>query len=156
CQCKRQCEMPGLIGAVQRAPGQDVQPVFAALLAPLQRSRRLQSEICIAPHGQWALGRIHLGVLQPTSQLTGDARLQVLFHGELYNEIELRQMLATEHTALPDKNVGSLIRALYRVYGIRFASLIQGAFCAAVLDESSKKLVLANDVLGSYFLYWFN
>jgi len=148
--------MPGLIGAVQRMPGQDVRSVFETLLSPLQRGGRLQTEAHVASDGRWALGRVHLGMLQPSPQLADEGPLWVLFHGDLYNETELRQALAAKHLPQPSEGTAPIIAALYRAYGREFAALLKGAFCAVVLDESTKKLVLASDLLGSYFLYWFN
>jgi asparagine synthase (glutamine-hydrolysing) len=148
--------MPGLIGVVQRMPGEDVKPVFETLLAPMRCGEHLLNEVCVAPGNRWALGRIHLGVVQPTPQITGSGEVQILFHGNLSNEAELRAALEAEHVSQPGKGVGPLLATLYRSYGRSFATRLHGAFCAAVLDEKAKQLVLVNDRLGSFFLYWFN
>jgi asparagine synthase (glutamine-hydrolysing) len=148
--------MPGLIGAVQRLPGHDVTDVFQKLLFPMQRNGRLQSEIYVAPNGRWALGRLHLGILQPSPQLTGNGSIKVLFHGDLTNETELRKAVEGEGSLQPGDGIIPLIAGLYRSYGSRCASQLKGAFCAAILDERARKLVLINDRLGSYCLYWFN
>src|SRR5512132_2594498 len=106
--------MPGLIGAVQMLPGQDVTDVFHMLLSPMQRNGRLLSEICIAPNGRWALGRLHLGILQPSPQLTGNGSIKVLFHGDLSNEIELRKAVEGEGSWQSGDGIIPLIAALYR------------------------------------------
>ena len=82
--------------------------------------------------------------------------MQVLFHGELHNTVALGQRLAREHEATPGRDVASLIRGLYQAYGPQSAALLQGAFCAVILDVTHRRLLLINDVLGSYFLYWFH
>ena len=148
--------MPGLIGAIQKTPGSEVGPVFEALLSPLQRGGRLQTETRVASDARWALGRVHLGTLEPSPQLVGTGPLWVLFHGDLYNETALRQGLAADHLLQPGHGTASLIAALYRAYGETICLPAAGAFCAAVLDENAKQLVLASDPLGSYFLYWFH
>lgn len=147
--------MPGLVGAVQSMSGHDVRPVFAALLSSLQRGTRLHTETRAALDARWALGRVHLGVLQPEPQLAGQGPLWVLFHGDLSNETELRKTLTGDHQQPSNGNAATLIAALYRIYGKKCAAMLKGAFCAAVLDERTKQLVLVSDVLGSYFLYWF-
>ena len=43
--------MSGLVGAVQRTPGQEARRVFEALLSPLQRGGRLQTEVRVASDG---------------------------------------------------------------------------------------------------------
>jgi asparagine synthase (glutamine-hydrolysing) len=122
----------------------------------MQHGHRLYSEMRVAPNAHWALGRVHLGTVQPDPQLTGDGPVQVLFHGELYNEAELRKSLQEQDMPQPDKGVASLITALYRMYGHHFPSRLQGAFCTVVLDEPAKRLMLVSDLLGSYPLYWYN
>jgi asparagine synthase (glutamine-hydrolysing) len=99
---------------------------------------------------------VHLGIVQPDPQLTEESAVQVLFHGELYNEAELRKSLQEQNTPQPGKGVASLIATLYRMYGHQFPIQLQGAFCATVLDERAKRIVLVSDLLGSYPLYWYN
>src|SRR5207249_3557800 len=105
--------------------------------------------------GRWALGRVHLGVLQPAMQLAENGPVQVLFHGDLQNERELLDLVA-EEAAQPPSGIVPLIKLLYRRFGCQFPARMKGAFCAAVLDEQAGRLVLATDILGSYPLYWHN
>jgi asparagine synthase (glutamine-hydrolysing) len=148
--------MPGLIGAVQRFPDCDVTDVFSTLLVPMQRHGHLQTEVCVAPDGRWALGRVHLGILHPAPQLTGDDALKILFHGDLTNEVELRQEVeAHGHVPVPDGIIG-LVAALYHTSGSRCATQLKGAFCAAIVDQPAKQRVLVNDRRGSYCLYWWH
>jgi asparagine synthase (glutamine-hydrolysing) len=101
------------------------------------------------------LGRVHLGVLQPASQLNEGQKVQVLFHGELYNRNEVVKHLKTEGISPRDNTVPSFIDALYWLHDLKFPAFLQGSFCAVILDEERKQLVLVNDRLGSYPLYWF-
>ena len=148
--------MPGLVGVVQKAPRQDVKPGFERMLASMQRDGRLQREVWVASDSRWAIGRVHLGITQPLPQLTGGDDVQVMFHGDLYNEDELRAELETDGVPQPGKGVAPLIVTLYRLHGRDFVSRLHGAFCSAVLDTQTKQLILINDHLGSYCLYWFN
>jgi len=148
--------MPGLVGVVQRTFDREGKLPFERLLASMRRSHRLCGEMRVAPDAQWALGRVHLAIAQPDPQLTGYGPVQVLFHGVLDNETELRMFLQAQDCPQPGKGVASLIAALYQFYGSRFPSRLRGAFCIAVLDERAKRLVLASDLLGSYPLYWYN
>lgn len=148
--------MPGLVGVVQRTPDLEAKLTFERLLAPMRHSHRLYSEMRVARNVQWALGRVHLGVVQPDPQLVGDGPVQVLFQGDLDNEAELRRSLQEQNGPQPGKGVASLIAALYQSYGHRFPSRLRGAFCTVVLDERARRLVLASDLLASYPLYWYN
>ena len=146
--------MPGLVGLLASGRQPELPSVFARLTATLGRGGPGELESRVAAGGGWALGRRHLGLLNPQPQLTGADGLQVLFHGDLHNERELRQMLPAEDR--PDRAAGRapLIAALYRRCGRAFAAELRGAFAAAVLDRRTGSLVLASDVLGSYPVYW--
>jgi asparagine synthase (glutamine-hydrolysing) len=148
--------MPGLLGIVEVAPSLDLKSTFERMLATMQRGGRLLTETGIAPDHQWALGRVHLGTLQPARHLAMNESLQVLFHGELLNEAEVRKELEPEVPFQHTGSAPSLLRTLYRFYGVGFASRLRGSFCAVVLDEKLKRVVVVNDYLGSYPLYWFS
>lgn len=130
--------------------------MFRKMLASMQRGGRLLSETCIPLNNQWAIGRVHLGGLQPCPQVSRGDSVQVLFHGDLFNETEIRKELEFETPLQSTASVASLIKALYRTYGNDFASRLKGSFCAVVLDEKLKQIILVNDYLGSYPLYWFS
>ncbi len=145
--------MPGIIGIIQHRPHPDLQGRFDRVLRPMSRGERLREEKQISSNGRWALGRVHLGVLHPEPQLTPGHRVHVVFHGDMDNEQELRNGLGQEGCASPP-GVCALIRSLYQQWGSTGISRVRGAFCAVILDESTKTLFLINDRLGSYPLYW--
>jgi asparagine synthase (glutamine-hydrolysing) len=148
--------MPGLLGIVEATPSRHLEATFKGMLALMQRDGRLVNETCIAIDDQWALGRVHLGILQRAPQLAEGEPVQVLFHGDLFNERELRKQLELESLLQTSDNIALLIKALYQTYGSEFPTRLKGSFCAVVLDEALKRLVLINDYLGSYPLYWFS
>ena len=148
--------MPGLIGAIQKAPAKELRPLFKRLLGSMQHNDRLHHEMSIASDAKWALGRVHLNIFQPGSQLGEKSQLQVLFHGELYNHDDLKKSLQEQGIFNLDNKDTSLIAACYRHYGPSFPSRLKGSFCTAILDEKKKKLLIASDTLGSYPLYWVN
>jgi len=120
----------------------------------MERGGRLTGEAISSPHGRWAVGRVHLGVLQPQPQLTAADDIHVLFHGDLFNRADIVKLL-DRAPEKPPSDTATLIRALYRRFGHAFASKLQGSFCAAILDKSTGQLLLATDRFGSYPLYWF-
>jgi asparagine synthase (glutamine-hydrolysing) len=148
--------MPGLVGIIHRTSEHNVKSEFELLLASMRCNSHLRSESCVAPDGRWALGRVHLGILQPTSQVDENSDIQAFLHGDLWNEAELRTLPEIQDTSWSGKRAGVLLASLYRAYGKSFISRLRGAFCAAILDKKAKQLVLVNDRLGSYFLYWFH
>lgn len=116
----------------------------------MERGGRLVTERDASSSDTWALARVHLGVLHPAPQLSGSDPIRVLFHGDLFNQAEL----AAELGLLPDAPVTEVARGLYRQSGPGFASRLKGSFCAAVLDDEARRVVLVTDRFGSYPLYW--
>jgi asparagine synthase (glutamine-hydrolysing) len=133
---------------------QDLDRRFDAVFATMNRGGRLVSETRVRPRNGWALGRVHLGILQPKPQFQADGALQVLLHGELDNEDELQSALARAGEQ-PVDGAAAILAGLYRTHKQGFGRLLKGAFCAAILDEAAGALVLVTDRLGSYPLYWF-
>jgi hypothetical protein len=85
--------VPGLLGIVSGPDRGDVRHNFAAVLHAMDRGGRLVSETRTDAQHRWALGRVHLGVLQPAPQLEDTGPVRVLFHGDLSNEAELGSSL---------------------------------------------------------------
>jgi asparagine synthase (glutamine-hydrolysing) len=133
---------------------QDLDRRFDALFAAMNRGGRLVSETRVRPQKAWALGRVHLGVLQPKPQFQTDGGLQVLFHGELDNEDELQSVLV-KAGGQPVDGAAAIVAGLYRTNRRKFGRLLKGSFCAAIVDEAAGALVLVTDRLGSHPLYWF-
>jgi asparagine synthase (glutamine-hydrolysing) len=117
----------------------------------MQRGGRTVAETRVAPEQEWALGRVHLAVLHPEPQLTvDDEPVQVLFHGDLFNGVELASVALTAS----DASAAAVVRALYQRCGVTFATRMKGSFSVAIFDAANKRTVLATDRLGSYPLYW--
>jgi asparagine synthase (glutamine-hydrolysing) len=146
--------VPGLVGIVENQERSGAGPKSRLMLTAMERSGKHQTEAKIDRNGRWAIGRVHLGVLQPEAQLGGEDRVHVLFHGDLYDATESAALLRTSSASAPT-SAAALIRALYRQYGLEVAPQLKGSFCAAILDEDEKRLLLINDRMGSYPLYWF-
>ena len=146
--------VPGLLGVVGRTHTQNVVPHFEAVFAAMNRGGRLVTEMRADAQGQWALGRVHLGVFQPEAQLLGNGPVHVVFHGELDNVSDLQTMLA-EAGEPPANGTPSLVASVYRIHKRRVGRLLKGSFCAAIFDQASGALLLVTDRLGSYPLYWF-
>ena len=142
--------MPGLFGITASNRADTLATSFSGMFTPATGT--FQSESLIDPQGQWAIGRTHLGVLQPSPQLQASEKVQVLFHGDLHNAAHIAARLQ-----VPDAGTvrdGALVRALYRRFGVDFASHLEGAYCAAIVDSETRRVVLVSDAVASYPLYW--
>ena len=117
------------------------------MLGPvMHRPGSLQREVEDASDGAWALGRVHLGVLQPAQQLPGTGPLRVLVHGDLIADGAAADASDVESVAL--------VRNAYESDPASMPRRLQGAFVAAVLDCPRRAIQLVSDAVGSYPLYW--
>jgi asparagine synthase (glutamine-hydrolysing) len=146
--------MPGLFGVVGSADDHRVAQRFSALRSVMRAGARARIETQTDPAEHWAIGRTHLGTLQPAPQLGRGGSLHVLFNGDLHNFAELRTHIEQQGKR-PPADVPELIAALYASEGLEWLPLIEGTFCAAILDSAAEQLVLVADRLGSYPLYWY-
>jgi asparagine synthase (glutamine-hydrolysing) len=121
----------------------------------MDRGGRLRAERLVDPGGRYALGRTHLGVLQPEPQMREKGDPQVLFHGELHDQDELLSLLDADGVSPAPRSAAAVVAALYRRLGAAFVARLRGSFCVALLDTTARRLILASDLLGSYPLYWF-
>jgi asparagine synthase (glutamine-hydrolysing) len=143
--------MPGLFGVAQRNPGEQLPQNVGDVCTP--SSRGCQTESCVDRAGHWAIGRSHLGVLQPGDQLRDGTEVHVLFHGDLHNGGDLESLV--DRTAPTGANrAASAIAAFYERDGAGFASRLDGSFCCALIDRARHQAVLVSDLLGSYPIYW--
>ena len=123
------------------------------MLRAMERGPRMVSETHVDPQERWALGRVHLGALQPAPQLAGGGPVRVLFHGDLHNQADLATVAERFGEPRPT-DAASLVASLYRHEGVALAARLKGAFCVAILDEDTRQLLLVSDRLGSYPIYW--
>jgi asparagine synthase (glutamine-hydrolysing) len=147
--------VPGLLGIVDGVDRRGVSGPFEAVCREMARGGRFVTETQVDANERWALGRVHLGALQPSPQLGGDAPVKVLFHGDLHNGAALQARLK-QLGEPPADDAAGIVAALYRKEGRKAARSLEGSFCAVVLDEAAGTIVLINDRLGSYPLYWFH
>jgi asparagine synthase (glutamine-hydrolysing) len=102
----------------------------------------------------WNIRHLRLGTQPTLDRPADDSRVFALLHGDLHNEADLRRELIA--AGLPAaEGAGSVLAKLYQCVGAEnVASRLHGAFCAAVLDARRKQLLLINDRIGSYPIYW--
>ncbi len=76
----------------------------------------------------------------------------IVFNGEIYNHLELRNGLPFDFKTHSDTET---ILALYRHYGIGFLGRLDGMFAFVILDRENQRLILARDRMGKkpFFCY---
>jgi asparagine synthase (glutamine-hydrolysing) len=89
---------------------------------------------------------------QPMSDSSG--RLQIVFNGEIYNYLELRDELrAMGHTFRSDTDTEVILEA-YRAWGVNCVKRLNGMFAFGLFDTESQRLFLARDRAGEKPLFY--
>ena len=82
-----------------------------------------------------------------------DDSIFVAVNGEIYNHIELKQLLKNQHT-FRSKSDSEILLHLYEEYGTEAFNMLNGMFAAVIWDKKQGKLLLARDRLGIKPLYY--
>jgi asparagine synthase (glutamine-hydrolysing) len=86
---------------------------------------------------------------------TGDGRLSVVFNGEVYNYLELRDELVREAGAVFEtRGDTEVVLAGYRHWGPDVVHRLRGMFAFVVYDAEADLLFAARDPFGIKPLYW--
>lgn len=81
-----------------------------------------------------------------------DNRYTIIFNGEIYNHIEIREKLGLKGTTSSDTET---ILLLYRQLGTSMLHHLDGMFAFAIYDQLEKKLFIARDRAGKKPLYYY-
>jgi len=81
-------------------------------------------------------------------------RYTIVYNGELYNYIELREQLIKKGFAFSSKSDTEVVVACYAAFGASCLQHFDGAFAFAIWDEEEKTLFAARDRLGEKPLFY--
>ncbi len=105
------------------------------------------------------LGFYHkrLSIIDLTSghQPMNDEHLTIIFNGEIYNYLELRQELIQRGYQFKTHSDTEVILKMYREYGEEAVSKLNGMFAFLIYDKKEQKLIAARDHFGIKPLYIF-
>ena len=142
-----------------------VGPAVAA--APLQRIVSLMTDTLLhrGPDdgGVYAADGVGLGMRrlsiidvaggrQPISN--EDGSVQVVFNGEIYNYLELRNDLSRRGHVFRTNSDTEVIAHLYEEKGVETFAELRGMFAIAIWDQRTRRLVLARDRMGKKPLFY--
>ena len=146
--------MPGIFGFLDDLNQDANQKLLDKMAAALDPGLTDLNEFYLEPG--FGIGRSSLGIVntEPQPIWSADRTLCIIMEGELYNTQPLaNEMTASGHKLLTG-NPAELILCLYRECGEAFAERLNGAFIAAIWNATEKRLLLVNDRLGLYPLYY--
>lgn len=145
--------MPGLIGFVKESEN-SAEGFLAAMAGALEPENRFQVDTYVG--AGFGLGRVTLGIANPEPQpiWNEDHTIGIVMEGELYGAADLKQHLIDLGHQFRVNNDAELILHLYQEFGDDFAVKLNGAFVVAIWDDHARKMLVINDRLGLYPLYY--
>ncbi|MGH8497707.1 MAG: asparagine synthase (glutamine-hydrolyzing), partial [Methylococcales bacterium] len=109
------------------------------------------------PDGTVGLGMRRLSIIDLSTgsqpMCSDDGQIVIVFNGELYNYIEIKQQLNCKNYKTQSDT--EVFLNLYVEKGIKGLDSTRGMFGAAIWDRSRKKLVLMRDRFGKKPLYYY-
>jgi asparagine synthase (glutamine-hydrolysing) len=79
----------------------------------------------------------------------------IVFNGEIYNYIELREELIHKGHQFRTTSDTEVILHLYKEYGNEFVSRLNGMFAFIIYDKRNRNIYIARDHFGIKPLYWY-
>jgi len=102
------------------------------------------------------LSIIDLSTVGNQPMFSEDGNLVIVFNGEIYNYLELREDLEKKGYEFKSKTDTEVILALYQFEGFRCLDKLFGMFAIALWDKQKQELFLARDRLGKKPLYYYH
>lgn len=87
---------------------------------------------------------------------SADEQQVIVFNGEIYNFLELRENLEAEGVTFKSHTDTEVILALYAKDGVKCLQKLNGMFAFAIWDKTKQELFIARDRLGKKPLYYFS
>ncbi len=85
---------------------------------------------------------------------TADNQIAIVFNGEIFNYIELRQELKSKDHSFRTNSDTEVLLELYREYGTEMLQKLNGQFVFAIIDYVNRRLFTARDRIGIRPFYY--
>ena len=83
-----------------------------------------------------------------------DDNLIIIFNGEIYNFIELRESLVEKGYKFKTKSDTEVVGRMFLHYGCEYVKFLRGMYAIAIWDRRKKSLILSRDTFGIKPLYY--
>ena len=146
--------MPALIGFVKKNINGSTTEFLLKMASALEPEDRFQVDLHSGE--DFGLGRVTLGIANPEPQpiWNEDETLCLFMEGEIYDYADLKQLLLERGHRFKVDDDAEFVLHLYEEFGEEFAEKLNGAFVIAIWDQRISKLLVVNDRLGLYPLYY--
>jgi asparagine synthase (glutamine-hydrolysing) len=120
---------------------------------PAERSVPQRDDIRVAlGHRRLSIVDLSPGGYQPMA--TAERDLWVVYNGEIYNHVELREELRALGHAFRSQSDTEVLLAAYRAWGRDCLARFNGMFAFVLVDRNRRTLFAARDRFGVKPLYW--
>jgi asparagine synthase (glutamine-hydrolysing) len=146
--------MCGLVGILTREPGAIDAAVLERMAATL--SHRGPDDEGAMVDGRVGFAHKRLAIIDLTTghqPMTSDG-LTIVFNGEIYNYVELREELKRKGHAFHTTSDTEVILRLYAEYGPKCVSQLNGMFAFLLYDRGTETVLAARDHFGVKPLYY--
>jgi asparagine synthase (glutamine-hydrolysing) len=139
------------IAGIADVTGRPVDRTLLQAMTSVQAHRGPDGEALVC-RGSVGLGHRRLAIIdlstgdQPMS--SDDGRVWIVFNGEIYNFRELRQDLEVAGARFRTQSDTEVILRAYEAEGRACVNRLRGMFAFAILDERTRRLILARDRMG--------
>ena len=149
--------MCGILGHFAIGEGQADRAVWESLVNVL--AHRGPDDSTFWQSGRFTFGHRRLSIIdlslagrQPMSTIDGD--LVVVFNGEIYNYLELRQELGSRGHRFRTSSDTEVLLYGYREWGVELPSKLRGMFAFAIADRRNHQLYVVRDRFGEKPLFY--
>tara|TARA_R110002073_G_scaffold72537_1_gene177534 strand:- start:542042 stop:544021 length:1980 start_codon:yes stop_codon:yes gene_type:complete len=149
--------MCGITGFYKHKANDDLKvDVLTRMLTRIKHRGPDQSGIYLSK--KIALGSVRLSIIDLSTGTmplsNSDNSLWIVFNGEIFNYIELREELIIKNHVFKTNSDTEVIVHLYEEYGPEFVNKLNGQFAIAIWDKNKEELFLARDRVGIRPLFY--
>ena len=151
--------MCGIAGIYSRSKIADGKNKIGEMVTKLAHRGPDGSGVWINDRENLILGHTRLSILDLSDDarqpmISGDGKFALVFNGEIYNFIELREKLSARgHKFTTESDTEVLLNA-YREWGLDMFDSLNGMWAMAIYDINRKELVLSRDRFGIKPLFY--
>ena len=148
--------MCGIAGFYPNKPRQNSIDILRNMLTRIKHRGPDESGVYISD--KIGLGSVRLSIIDlvlgtmPISNY--DKTLWIVFNGEIFNYIELKEELLQKGYQFKTNSDTEVVISLYEEYGSNFLTKLNGQFAIAIWDKSKEELFLARDRVGIRPLFY--
>ncbi|MEM7161486.1 MAG: asparagine synthase (glutamine-hydrolyzing) [Bacteroidota bacterium] len=151
--------MCGIVGFTDSSIDYDKEEVIRSMMHSIKHRGPDDEGVFLANNNSTAFGHVRLSIIDIQSgqqpMISDDGRFTIVFNGELYNYIELREDLRKEGFSFRTNSDTEVLLKMYMHFGEDMLQKLNGMFSFAIYDLELEQTFIARDHLGVKPLYYY-